>query len=708
MVFVVSVSAPDQPAAIVTHPQDQSVSEGEAVTFTVGASGTEPLYYQWQRWGTSAWEDIGGAIASSYTLSDALYPEDDGALFRCFVSNAVTPAGVYSDPATLTVAEVPYEYFDDFGGYAAGSDPVGWLDTGANNSMVANDSLFKVYEVGGQMAFGTTSTLSDIHSHYVGASYDAGVGFVFTGRMRMSAASSGIGVTFLSDYANTDTYYRLRRFSTNAFHLAPHGTAALSGVTDSGVVPVANTWYWFKIEVVDTDGRTEIRAKVWAEGSVEPAGWQIDAWDGSAGRLTSGRIGVWGYSSGSKYWDDLAVEMLAPVNQPPVADGTVAPLAGVAPLAVDFDASGSYDPDGAIELYEWDFDGDGVYDFSSPTTGSTSHEYTSVGTYVVTLRVTDDEGATGSMVFVVSVSAPNQPAGIVTHPQDQSVSEGEAVTFTVGASGTEPLYYQWQRWGTSAWEDIGGAVASSYTLSEALYPEDDGALFRCFVSNAVTPAGVYSDPATLTVAEVPYEYFDDFGGYAAGSDPVGWLDTGANNSMVANDSLFKVYEVGGQMAFGTTSTLSDIHSHYVGASYDAGVGFVFTGRMRMSAASSGIGVTFLSDYANTDTYYRLRRFSTNAFHLAPHGTAALSGDIESGVVPVVNTWYWFKIEVVDTGSRTEIRANVWAEGSVEPAGWQIDAWDGSAGRLTSGRIGVWGYSSGSKYWDDLMVTLLSP
>ena len=45
--------------------------------------------------------------------------------------------------------------------------------------------------------------------------------------------TSTLGVTFLSDYPNSDTYYRLRRYDGNAFHIDPHGTT-VAGVIDSG------------------------------------------------------------------------------------------------------------------------------------------------------------------------------------------------------------------------------------------------------------------------------------------------------------------------------------------------------------------------------------------------------------------------------------------------------------------------------------------
>ena len=59
--------------------------------------------------------------------------------------------------------------------------------------------------------------------------------------------------------------------------------------------------------------------------------------------------------------------------------------------AVTFNASGSNHGHSvySIVLYEWDFDGDGTYDFSSTETTAT-HSYPQSGTYTAVLRVTDD------------------------------------------------------------------------------------------------------------------------------------------------------------------------------------------------------------------------------------------------------------------------------------------------------------------------------
>ena len=73
-----------------------------------------------------------------------------------------------------------------------------------------------------------------------------------------------------------------------------------------------------------------------------------------------------------------------------------------APLTVDFDAGESHDPDGPIAKYEWDWEGDGVWDEDTGAAPTTQHIYDSADYYYPVVRVTDGSRDTGSASSSVS------------------------------------------------------------------------------------------------------------------------------------------------------------------------------------------------------------------------------------------------------------------------------------------------------------------
>jgi PKD repeat protein len=104
--------------------------------------------------------------------------------------------------------------------------------------------------------------------------------------------------------------------------------------------------------------------------------------------------------------DSVEITVASPTNTPPIAVIGATITSGAAPLAVQFDSTGSADSDGSLTLYAWDF-GDG----SMGAGVAPAHTYTQPGHYTATLTVTDDGGAVATAsktidaTLVVPVSA---------------------------------------------------------------------------------------------------------------------------------------------------------------------------------------------------------------------------------------------------------------------------------------------------------------
>ena len=104
-----------------------------------------------------------------------------------------------------------------------------------------------------------------------------------------------------------------------------------------------------------------------------------------------------------------------------------------------------------------------------------------------TVGLVQTPGVALSVVVLPRISAQPTPAALVV---------GRTATFTVAATGTGPLQYQWQRNGVA----VAGATAASVT-TPALTLADNGSEWRVVVSNAAGSAT--SDTARLSVSEPP-------------------------------------------------------------------------------------------------------------------------------------------------------------------------------------------------------------
>jgi len=126
---------------------------------------------------------------------------------------------------------------------------------------------------------------------------------------------------------------------------------------------------------------------------------------------------------------------------PPMAEAH-GPYMGNEGSPITFNASGSYDPDGNITLYEWDFDSDGIYDTNS-TSSNITHTWDDDYNGTVTLRVTDDDDLTN--VNTTQVTVNNVPPIVEVGPAQEALVY-DVVTFNRSAvdPGTNDTFtFEW-------------------------------------------------------------------------------------------------------------------------------------------------------------------------------------------------------------------------------------------------------------------------
>ena len=162
---------------------------------------------------------------------------------------------------------------------------------------------------------------------------------------------------------------------------------------------------------------------------------------------------------------ELLDNLLGPVlNKAPVALIQPSRTSGPAALAVTFDAAESYDPDGVILNYDWAF-GDGETDTGLQAT----HTYTEPGRYMVTLTVTDEDGASGRDQVQIEVTEPASGATIplMDHAIAKDVRNGSPVDRTRSFTPSDGRVYVWFQVGPGS--GLHSSAVEWYTPQGDLY-----------------------------------------------------------------------------------------------------------------------------------------------------------------------------------------------------------------------------------------------
>jgi len=169
---------------------------------------------------------------------------------------------------------------------------------------------------------------------------------------------------------------------------------------------------------------------------------------------------------------------------------------------MDFNAWRSYDADGVILAYEWDF-GDGM----KGTGDYVTHAWSAEGLYNMTLTVRDNSNETASMSVQVNVTAPVPAAWVQVRPS-QSVFVGQPVTFDGSQSDSN--------WGgISSWEwDFGDGTRGSGTVAVHQFVSPGTYSIQLTVTNRFAKTATATvDVVVSPIPEVPLRTYENPAGF---------------------------------------------------------------------------------------------------------------------------------------------------------------------------------------------------
>jgi hypothetical protein len=232
----------------------------------------------------------------------------------------------------------------------------------------------------------------------------------------------------------------------------------------------------------------------------------------------------------------------------PVARITATPATGSAPVNVTFDASASYDPDGRIVSYKFDFDnGTANVRTTSPITSSL---YTTNDGYKVTVTVTDDSGLTATasvnLKFAASGSTTTQPPSTTTTttapatttlaPATTTTTKAPATTTTTAPKVVSGLSVPADLLNLANWK-LTLPVGTAGKPTEILQPQLAGfSLSPYFVLNAAKNGVQFVAPvggATTSNSGYPRSELREMKGGSLAS----WSNTSGTHTMTITEAI---------------------------------------------------------------------------------------------------------------------------------------------------------------------------
>lgn len=519
------------PAAstITLQPVAQTVSTGGTAVFSVVASGTTPISYQWRKGGSTLANTgvVSGATSATLTLT-GISAADAGS-YDVVVSNGVgSPAT--SSAATLTIGAAVAGRVSYTGGtYAQNFDT---LPTTGNNTFSGTApfdlSAAPVSAMGmtGWTVAATTGTpalIAGTGTANNGAAYSfgaAGSTERALGTIASGAVVPRFGVTLVNNTGVTVTQFTVSYFGE---WWRNGGNTSLAAQT----LP-----FFYSIGATDINASSPAFAGVAALGFTSPTPTSASpaAVDGNAAanrKAITSTITSISWAPGQTLvlrWDDindtgndhgLAVDdftFSTPASALPTAPAVTSttPANGVtnvavtSPITINFNQSVNV----AGSWFAINSAANGA--IAATVTGGPSSfiltppvSFANSDTITVTLfasQITESASnllhpaANTTISFTTTASNAATAPSVTTQPFAQTVNVGGSATFTVAASGTTPLSYQWRKNGTAI---SGNASATTATLTLTSVATTDAGSYSCVVSNAA--GSDVSASATLTV-----------------------------------------------------------------------------------------------------------------------------------------------------------------------------------------------------------------
>lgn len=534
-------TAPTVAPSITTQPSAASVTAGASATFTVVASGTAPLSYQWSKDGNT----ISGATAASYTIASTVV--GDAGSYTCVVTNSA--GSVTSNAATLTVAaaivapsittqpasaSIMAGASVTFTVAASGSGPLsyqwsknGTVISGATSATYTIAST-QVGDAGNYTCTVTNSAGATTSSAAVLAVSAPLVAPSITGQPASATVTTGGGATFVIVASGSGTLSYQWSKNGSAIAGATSATLSLTNVQSSDAASytclvtnsvgsvtsnaailtvtasaVAPTLASQPASVTATVGESATFSVV-ANGTTPfTYQWRKDGNPISGATSASYVIaGVQAADAGSYACviTNSAGAITSNAAQLTVSAAATAPTIAVHPVsasvAIGAAATFTVVASGSGSLtYQWRKDGVNIAGATASTYSVANAQTSSSGSY--TCVVTNSAGSVTSVAAILTVTAAGIAPTILNHPNSVTVAAGTSVTFSTAASGTGTLSYQWAKNSVP----IAGATTANYVMNNV--QSGDAGAYTCTVSNSVGSATTNIATLSLTVSFVP-------------------------------------------------------------------------------------------------------------------------------------------------------------------------------------------------------------